>query len=1129
MAYAFRIHEPKKVGDPAPTAASTMAGWTETAHIAGNLLGNIPLGMNSNKMGTSIPSLFARIFLFEGAFQTLRGCAINTLRQVDSDTALVSECLDLIEFIYQHGNDPKLVIKHWNATEQIHNLRNDGFPEHAKLAKVIEDEISLYPQLQDIYLFFWKDATSTNLNPQEFLIGGTSPYTLVFTSPNWLRCVKEKNFSFNRINGRPLFCPNDIESLETRDNTFKDMLYSLRMAYQPELSSQAPSFNQYITTIWNANNRPQPTSINKGNFMATFSNITDINGANVQSAMLPLCYKQVQPTASGYEIIPKSNRYKNYTAKDGSMVTLDVPLALNDNGLGDGVAYVGTSVWDARTCHINEAAIRDKEMHRRELPGAIGSNYPFLIWSDFLEDKIIKLPYKINAQSFDTAFDGETQYILPLKRTFFKYFNIDDISQNACQGLNKKLVEIKVNGDTVAVTINVPIRDTTYRLIEFKKEYTGSDVINGNFLLGFFPFYRSDDDRLNRYSIMNCGSGARLSFVSIKNLDQNVESSSTIRTPQQKLVSQTEYYLVKTSFDLVEVSIGGVKGIIVPQMQKVGPVTNHYKFAVDFGTSNTYIAHTTSAQPIPETLEIDDHDQQTIYLNKANDFGDLTMMRPFMAREFAPVHLGANFDISYPARTATCETNNFESNTPDLFGTISIGFNMMHEPQALNIFKYKTGLKWLLEEHPGDQHHTNRVKFYFLQTLWMLKNESLMNDGDDTFDVYITFPEAMKDQETLMNLWNWAKEELNINCNFFYGTEYSESIAPYNCMATQIGGSSFLNIDIGGGTNDLLFVNKDANGHIVGAHYSSSMFAGDDLWGDGIQISNNAQLNNGFVEYVMGEIEKAVQTYKQEILSPLRSLKGGVTTSSADVMGYLFKYDNVFQTSAKIKGQRNLYSIVFIHYAALMYNVSRLIKKMGIEIPLKLSFTGMGSKYINLISTNPQTIKKLTVLLLEKYTGKKADSAFTIICAKNAQNENVDVKEITAKGVLEGLSLNTNFQIPSQTLSPIVDYGFDRTGELTYADVSTDEVRVAALESFNHFIDSLQDRDFANFIFTNFKNLTISKDLIADLRKFAKQSFVTMSANIPDQYKDLNVTETLFFWPLKNSLVELSKNYAMYN
>lgn len=1127
MAYAFRIHEPKKVGDPAPASASTMTGWTETGHVAGNLLGNIPLGMSCNKMGTSIPSLFARIFLFEGAFQTLTGTHINRLRQVDADTSLVSECLDLLEFLYQHGNDPKLVIKRWNATEQIRNLRNDGFPEHAKLAKVLEDEILLYPQLQDIFLFFWKDASPTNLHPQEFLIGGTSPYTLAFTSPNWLRCVKENSFTFYRLNGRPLFSSNDIEPLETRDGAFKDMLYSLRMAYQQELNMQAPSFNQYVTTTWNANNRPQTTANDKSGFMASFTHIVDINDANVQSALLPLCYKQVQPTASGYEIVPKSNRYANYTAHDSSVVDLNVPLALNTNGL-NGVAYIGTSVWDVRTCHINEATVRNTEMHERVAPGAMGVKYPFLIWSDFLEDKIIKLPYKVNGKSFQTIFDGDSQYVLPLKRNFFKYFNIEDIGQKACQELEKKLVEIKVNGDAVVVTVNVPIRDTTYHVIEFKKEYSGADIVSGNFLLGFFPFYRCNDNRLNRYSIMNCGTGARFNFVSIDNLDQNVDAPSTIRTPQQRLVSQTEYFLVRSAFDLVEVSINGAKGLIVPQMQQVGQATNHYKFAVDFGTSNTYIAHTTTAQPIPETLEIDDHDQQTVYLNKANDFGDLMMMRPFMAREFAPVHLGRNFDISYPARTAVCETNNFESDTPDLFGTISIGFNMMHEPQALNIFKYKTGLKWLLEEHPGDAHHTNRVKYYFLQTLWMLKNESLMNGGDDTFDVYITFPEAMKDQETLMDLWNWAKEELNINCNFFYGTTYSESIAPYNCMATQIGGSSFLNIDIGGGTNDLLFVNKDANGRIANAHYSSSMFAGDDLWGDGIQISDTPQLNNGFVEYVMGQIEKAEQTYKQEILSPLKSLRGGVTTSSADVMGYLFKYDTIFQTSAKIKGQRNLYSIIFIHYAALMYNVSRLIKKMDIDIPLNLSFTGMGSKYINLISANREIIKRLTVLLLEKYTGKKVDPAFAIISARNAQNQDIDVKEITAKGVLEGLGLNQNFQIPANILSPIIDYGFDRDGELAYAGVTTNEVREAALQSFNKFIDSLQEPDLANFLFTNFKKLTISKELIADLRKFAKQSFVTMSANIPVQYRDLNVTETLFFWPLKNSLVELSKNYAKY-
>ena len=1122
MAYAFRIHEPKQVGNTAPVAANTMSGWTKTSHIAGNLLGNIPLGLNSNKMGTSIPSIFARIFLFEGAFQTLKGCNISRMRQIDSDTTIISECFDLLEFLFQHGKDPKLVIKHWNAASQIQSLRNDGFIEHQKLATVLEDEIKLYPNLKDIYLFFWKDSTPNSLQQQEFLIGGTSPYTLVFTSPNWKRCVQENSFNFNRLNGNPLFNSNSIEPLITRSDSFKDMLYSLRMSYQNILVAQADSFNDYVTTTWQNDGRPQATANTTGNFMNLFTPIKDIDGANVQSAGLPLCFKQIVPNASGYEIIPKSNRYANYTANDGSVVNLDTPLALNANGL-NGVPYIGTSVWDSTVCKIDEASVRTTEMHLRVAPGSMGVTYPYLIWSDFLEDKIIKLPYKLNNKSFNTAFIGESQYILPLKRNFFKYFNIDDINQNAVQGSNKKLVDIKVNGNSVEVTINVPIRDTTFKTIEFKKDYSGTDIVNGNFLLGFFPFYRSNEERLNRYSVMNCGASAKLHFVNINNLNQDINTSSTIRTPQQKLVSQTEYYLVKSSFDFVEVSINGVRGLIIPQMQKVGDVTNRYKFAVDFGTSNTYIAHTTTARPQPETLEIDEHDQQTVYLNKDNDFGELNMMRPYMAREFAPTHLGKKFSISYPARTATCETNNFESNIPDLFGTISIGFNMMHEPQALNIFKYKTGLKWLLEQHPGDVHHTNRVKYYFLQTLWMLKNESLMNDGDDTFDVYITFPEAMKNPAALMSLWNWAKNELNINCNFYHGTQYSESIAPYNCMAPTIGGSSFLNVDIGGGTTDLLFVNKDANGHIAGAHYSSSMFAGDDLWGDGIQITTNGQLNNGFVDYVVGKIEEAEQTFDQSILSPLKSLKGGVTTSSADVMGYLFKHDSSFQTSAKITGQRNLYSIVFIHYAALMYNIARLIKKMNIEIPLNLSFTGMGSKYINLISSNPEVIKKLTVLLLEKYTGKKVNPAFAIISANNA-----DVKEITAKGVLAGLNLIPNFQIPAGMLSPINDYGFDREQDLTYEEVATDEVRTSVLQSFDKFIDSLQDKDFANFIFTTFNNHTISNELIADLRIFAQQSFVTMSANIPAQYHALNVTETLFFWPLKNSLIELSKNYKKY-
>lgn len=1122
-AYAFRIHEPKNVGDPAPTAAATMNGWTQTAHIAGHLLGNIPLGTSSSKMGTSIPSIFARIFLFEGAFQTLRGCPMAKLLQVNSDTKLVSECLDLIEFLYQHGKDPKLVVKHWNATQQIQSLRADAYPEHTKLAKVLDDEIALYPQLQDIFLFFWKDATPGSMNPREFLIGGTSPYTLVFTSPNWQRCITENGFNFKRLNGNPMFGTNSIESLTSRDSEFKDMLYSLRMAYYVTLTNQSSSFLDYITTTWNAEGCPDSTANDTGSFMAAFNCIKDKDGAAVFSALIPLCYKQVVPTSSGYEIIPKSNRYATYTAHDGTNVNLPRPLALNSNGL-TGVPYVGKATWDATTCRINEATIRGQEMHQRVLPGAMGVQYPFLIWSDFLEDKIIKLPYAVDQNLFETAFAGNSPYVLPLKRNFFKYFNIEDIHQAACPGAEKKLVEISVNGADVTVTINVPIHDAINKVIPLQKKYSGADIVDGKFLLGFFPFYRSNNAAMNRYSIMNCGSGARLNFVSIGNLDGNVDATSKIRTPEGRITKQTEYYLLKSSFDLVEVSIGGAKGLIVPKMNVVGagPAATNFKFAVDFGTSNTYIAYSTAGDAHPVTFEINDTDSQTVFLSGTNPIGDLAAMRSYMDREFMPVHLGSGFEMSYPTRTATCETANFEAVPPELFGNISIGFNMMREPNAMNDFIYKTGLKWLLEQHPGDAYHTNRVKYYFLQTLWMLKNKSFMNGGDDHFEVYITFPEAMKHKGALMALWNWAKNELNIGCTFFYGTQYSESIAPYNCMATTIGGSSYLNIDIGGGTSDLLIVNKNGAGAIASAHYSSSIFAADDLWGDGIVIAAGGNLDNGFVDYVLTQIDGAANAIRNEILQPLQALRGGVAKSSADVMGYLFKYDADLNTSAIIKGQRNLYSIVFIHYAALMYNVARLINKLGIDIPDNLSFTGMGSKYINLISSDSNVIRDLTKLLLEKYTGKKVNDAFSIINAHGA-----DVKEITAKGVLEGLGLAPGFQIPAGRLSQVVDYGFDGFDRLTYADVRTANVRETALGSFNKFIDSLQSPDFTNFVFNKF-GLTIPNKLISDLRAFARNSFVTMSANIPALYNDLDVAETLFFWPLKNSLVELSKRYQTY-
>lgn len=1141
--YAFRIHEPHNNPTAAtPTSAATMAGWTETSYIEGGLLNNIPVGLYANKTATSIPSIFARIFRFDGAFQTLN---LND-RSINSDTVLVSECLDLIEFIFEHGTDPHLVTICWNAAEQIKNLRTSNIAEHIKLAQVLEDEVKNQNGLLDnIYLFYWKAPSPQDVTiPTEYLIGGTSPFTLVFTSPNWKRTVAENNFKFNRLDGSPMFQEDSVKSLMERDKQFKDMLYSLHMAYT-DLGSQAPWFERYIAANWQMDVQdPAVTQMgsDKEAFGIKYPPIKDNQGAVVTAATIPIVYLKAEADQrpSGYEIVPKAMRYQSYKDKNSQTHILPTPLALNDNGL-PGVPYIGRSQWDRHICKIDEPVVRATEMHERVLPGNSGVKRPFLIWSDFLEDKIVKVPYKIYKEKFYTACSGDTQYLLPLKRDFFKYFNIEDVEKEACPGVSRKLVEVTVEGDAVTVVINVPIKDTTHRTIEFKKKYQSNEIVDSQLLLGFFPFYRClNNTGLNRYSVMKCGNASKLRFLPIEHLDTPIASVPVERTASGALFSQTEYYPVNESFGLVEVELklnqSIVKAMIVPKMTELNQGANAFEFAVDFGTSNTYIAYRSQADPNNiMSFEYDTNDQQTVFLiNPESGVDDLwySTMKSIITREFAPERLGKGKQFSYPTRSATCEVPEFDNLQPALFGNISIGFNIMGERRATTMnYKYKTGLKWLIEDKPGDSRHANRVLYFFIQTLWMMKNKALLNGGNDQFNVYITFPEVMKapTRTTLLGLWEQARQYLGINCRIKnqhtvngVTTRYSESIAPYNCMSNEIKGQSYLNIDIGGGTTDMLFVYKDEGGKIQNAYYSSVKFAADELWGDGVRINENQPADNGFVTYVLGEINEEGKMHSEDVTGPLTTLQS-MTNSSDDVMSYLFKFDASFRTSDKIKNQQNLYSLVFIHYAALMYHVARLIKKMEIPIPEKISFTGMGSKYTSLIYSDG-SVQELTKLLLEKYTGKKVSPAFEIISVAQ------DVKEITAIGTLMGFGLAANYKIPAGQLNPIIDYGFDSKGAtINYNQVTdpTSGVKAEVIKEFRAFVDSMKDKDVRSFLNLKYGHIITDK-LLDDLKLEGEASFKVMSANVPDDYAALDLTETLFFWPLKDALVRLSKKYDRY-
>lgn len=1113
MAYVFRIHENKDndPNGPRPVPASSVQNWSQTAYLAGDLLNNIKLGAARASMGASIPSLFARLFLFDSAFKSLSSSAVH-----DSIyNQLVSDCLDLLEFLYQNAENEHLVIRRWSKDEQVNLLKGSHYSEHRRLAAVIEDEA--LGQFNDVYLFYWKSINSETLNPEEVLIGGTSPMTLVFTSPNWRRMVKSKSLSFTRLDGSSMF--GDIPVLlPDRDKEFKKMVYSIYMAFSGELYSKSRSMYGYIGTCWKNEPAPDPeisalgVAEGKNLFARKYCPITFGQGnLPVLSGGIPISYEKISLNDSGYRIRATSDRYKDYYNLD-----TEVPLVLNDGGIPD-APYIGKSKWNPDKC-VLDAHCRTR-LADRVLPGGTGVKYPFLIWSDFLESKIVKLEYPIDNEKFITASVGDSNYILPLKKEFFNFFNIEDVSNEVAivGGKKRKLVEVTALKDRVEVVLNIPVsyNNTT---IELKKVYRGDDIVNDrNYLMAFFPFYRvSDVPNLNRYSVMATGDNQIRFFK--QNLSV-VDCSVAERTSERKVINiHTRYHLINSSFDFVEISNQGrTLGILIPRMTEVavGNATNTFSYAVDFGTSNTYIAYRSNPGEAPRTFEIGQGDMQVVYINSPKyDLGGsgvFSGLLPFFAREFVPKQINREAFVSYPCKTATCEKKSFEKEEPNLFGNISIGYNFYNEFTIGDLpWVYKTDLKWALEKNPGNIQYLNRVNNFCLETLWILKNKSILNKGSDSFSITLSFPETMTapTRATIKGCWENAKTILGLN-KISFG-EASESIAPYNVLAPQVAGQSLLNIDIGGGTTDILIVDKDEAGQIQSTHYSSTLFAADDLWGDGLNVGFNDGLRNIFYKRIKANIEKEKEAYSHKLYSGIRSVEL-ISHSSPDVMGYLFKHNDIFRITDQIRGDKDLYRIVFIHYAALIYHVSRLIKKLGISIPEHLSFTGMGSRYIDIISPDAKQIKSFTTILLQKYTGQTVPPTFNIHRVEES-------KEITAKGALLSDVIENSFRIPEDKLAEVVDYGFDTEKTLMYGEVMN--ARDAVIKEYYIFLDSLANKDIADFMNKRF-GVTIQKDLIEKLKSFAKESYTNAVAGIADEHKSLSVKETLFFWPLKYALSKL--------
>ena len=1147
MSYVFRLHE---------TGNVQLKGWERTSRLAPvniqTIKDTIQHGQTS-KIGSSIPTPLARLYLFETAFQMVADEPYGDSMYHH----LVSDCLDMFQFLYMKADDDDLTFKKWNVQRQIEGLKKSNFLEHQQLGNSLEMAFNSrkLSGTTEIYLIYYKEK----------LVGGTSPLTGLYTTPNWKRNVKSEGWHFP-TNIEDVLFDETPYTIYNREDDFQIYMYKSIYAHNDQLGSVSPGFYNYfdncrrnvqkVDKLCRANEISP--SYSQGNLKADYEPITfkEKEEGNTETLYYGKCL-MVKKKAGGipsmiqeksdFLMQPSTDHYMNKKDNDGNPIKNYPPLVLvNGNHK---MNYIDNE-WDP---NFKVPDVPSIPLHKRKLPNN-QYKYPYVTIGDFFEGTLIELPYNINQEKFYTGFNGNLKYLLPIKKEYFNFFTIEDL---------KRHLNITKKGTTFEVNLSIPLKGG--RSLQFSKSYdttSSTDVASAlggrNFLLGFFPFYKViDKPELNRYNVLlaSGSSDLKVNFFQFPNIVHNKklpDVERVDRTQQTSIDLGSTYFSIKeTSFDLIEVSFGpALNGLVLPEMEQieVGKHNKEFTFAIDFGTSNTHVAYTTNdLDKKEESFDINVQDQQMVFLSQMNKekknldqqvldgLGTIAPALTMIEREYVPSFISDEVKTNFPIRTAICEDHSFRNEEPKLFGNINIGFALERYNSGGN-YGYQTNIKWMLNNSGNDQRPKARIEIFFEELMWLIKNKVILNGGkiSPAPRVITMVPISMRisSRDEFLILWQNAADRV-FGSNVLKVPEAKlESVVPYYKVVKNKARNA-LNIDIGGGTTDIFFFYKENK-----KFYSTSFrFAGNDIWGEG--VNNTGDKDNGFFLLLDKLYEEGEAKLTDNNLgTTYRYFKSAINLGSADICSFLFKYDAAFKFSDLIKKHKPLKTILFIHLSGIIYQISQIINAKGEKLPEVVSFTGKGSNYLKLLSVN--YIQKITKRLFEIFSGQKARDSFKVFLADNP-------KRLTAEGAITELSASGKEKIEESNIENITFLGFSTPVEekeqtqSSQEDSSTDEAsfnplqpimieqlpeyKEAIKKGWEEFLKKLELPEMK--LLMNEFDVKLRYDgfkIIDFLKEYGPDSYRTVAYDFDVNYdEDELLNENPFFWFLKDSLYMLSK------
>ena len=433
------------------SGVDTLEDWQNCAVYGSDVISQIedPNGATAKHEITSIPSPFARIDLVKQAFKN-----VVDFKQLDGKTIfhkMVSDSLDIGEIFFKSNTySDRVKIIFWDKTSNIDALLNGSAKQKilGQTLKMYLDQDAKAYNFDKMQRFFILGYTGDKRKTEFDVLGATSPATLFFSIANDLKYVS-KEIPFNT----DFPFDDDYNPLVKRDKEFIKYLFALKKSRR-DFADLFPEVTAYLDLTYENLDVPTKNEISAmdATSVSNYDSLYTADGNNVVEIISGMTFHAKQKSDNA---TITSDFSINSTRKPNDKI-LVLPV---EEGSKYSTLTLTQGKWDGN----NPAPYKDSaEVSKRRLPQT-SEQIPYLAISDFLEDRIIKMPYKLNSQAF---FDANTEpqdvsYFLPLKDKFFEYFTTDDI-------INDRMIEFRKNSGGVKVVLHIPVKGGT---IDYERIY----------------------------------------------------------------------------------------------------------------------------------------------------------------------------------------------------------------------------------------------------------------------------------------------------------------------------------------------------------------------------------------------------------------------------------------------------------------------------------------------------------------------------------------------------------------------------------------------------------------------------------------------------------------------------------